>query len=271
MNIKKEGAKMISRENIALFLLFVPIHSSGGWRVESYGVFYVAVLALALIMALTNIRKEKAGLNLNRGAVCVIALLMTLFVSALFRGNPYGGYHLYILSDCWLLLFIFMYLFVQNKSAVGFAWRIIVLTAAIEIVWGLGQMFGWINNDSEHFVLGGSFGNPNAYGGYLGALSPLMLALILSYKRNKKAENLRYFLAICFAFVLYLLVVSKSRGAWIAAILGCILVLNDRYGWRRKAVAMFHTPLRRILAVACAVVFLAVGSYVLYRFKEKCG
>jgi tetratricopeptide (TPR) repeat protein len=139
----------------------------------------------------------------------------------------------------------------------------------MEVVWGLGQMFGWINNESEHFILGGSFGNPSAYGGYLAVLSPLILALLLSYRRNRKAENLYYFLVVCFAFVLYLLVVSQSRGAWIAALLGCLLVLNARYDWRRKAVAVFHTPLRKIVVVACASAILFAGSYILYQFKEN--
>jgi tetratricopeptide (TPR) repeat protein len=269
VDIKKEKAKMISRENIALFLLFVPIHCIGNGWVESYGIFYVAILSLSLILALTNIRREKAGLHLNAGTVCAFALLMAMFACALFWKNPYGGYHQYVLLGCWLLLFIFMYLFARKKSAVGGAWRIIVATAIVEVVWGLGQMFGWTNNESEHFILGGSFGNPSAYGGYLAALSPLILALILSYKRNKKAENLYYFLAVCFVFVLYLLVVSQSRGAWIAALLGCLLVLNARYDWWRKAGAILHTPLRKIVAVACAVVLLSAGSYVLYRFKEN--
>ncbi|MDR0682421.1 MAG: hypothetical protein LBG15_11335 [Dysgonamonadaceae bacterium] len=260
---------MISRENIALFLLFVPIHCSGNWWVESYGIFHVAVLALSLILALTNIRRGKGRLNLNAGTVCAFALLMVLFVGALFWKNPYGGYHLYVLLECWLLLFIFMCLFIRKRPAVGGAWKIIVLTATVEIVWGLGQMFGWIHNESEHFILGGSFGNPSAYGGYLAVLSPLILALLLSYKRNKKAENLYYFLAVCFVFVLYLLVVSQSRGAWIAALPGCLLVLNARYDWWRKAVAILHTPLRKIVAVTCAAVILSAGSYALYLFKEN--
>jgi len=90
-------------------------------------------------------------------------------------------------------------------------------------------MFGWVNNNDMFFSLGGSFGNPNAYAGYLSAVSPLILSVLLSYKRNKKAENLYYLLLACFVFILYLLVMSKSRAAWIASSLGCALVFNYRY------------------------------------------
>jgi hypothetical protein len=187
----------------------------------------------------------------------------------IFQGNPYGTHRIYVVLVCWLLFFVF-YSLSGNERIIKSIFWIIISTVILEIFLGFGQIFGWIENDDANFRLGGAFGNPGAYAGFLGVVSPLILAVTLDYsqkKRNAKDENLYYLLIACFVFTVYMLVISKSRGAWLASVLGCMLVVNYRYSLILKLNAVINTVIRKIIAIASIVLFVSAGAYALYRFK----
>jgi large-conductance mechanosensitive channel len=140
----------------------------------------------------------------------------------------------------------------------------------MEIALGFGQIFGWIENSDANFRLGGAFGNPGAYAGFLGVVAPLILSVVLDYNRNehdKKAENRYYLLIGCFVFTVYLLVISKSRGAWLACASGCLVVVNCRYLLFEKVKNRIKTVRGKIIAILSVILFLSAGAYVLYNFK----
>jgi hypothetical protein len=252
---------MIIRKNIELILLallFISLHLSGG-----YWVFYASFFALALVAAC----RRKPLVNYNAVARIFIFMLVVPLYYLLFEGNVYGTDRIYLFLAGWLLFFIFTLLFNQDKFLIKCMFGIVVVTIIFEIILGFGQIFGWVNNNDSLFVWGGSFGNPNVYATYLSAVFPLILSVLLSYKRDKKSENLYYLLLACFVLMLYLLVMSRSRAAWIAAALGCVIVFNYRYGLMRKIGVALKTPLRKILVATGIVLFLAAGAHTLYQFK----
>jgi tetratricopeptide (TPR) repeat protein len=140
----------------------------------------------------------------------------------------------------------------------------------MEIALGFGQIFGWIENSDAHFRLGGALGNPGAYAGFLGVVAPMILSIMIDYNRiklDKKTENRYYLLVGCFIFMIYLLVISKSRGAWIASVTGCIIIVNHRYSLMKKVRAAINTVAKKTIAITFAVLFISAGTYALYSFK----
>jgi tetratricopeptide (TPR) repeat protein len=166
-----------------------------------------------------------------------------------------------------LLFFVFGIFFSADRHIGKWCFYAIAASVMIELLLGFGQLFGWIPNTDAHFRLGGTLGNPGAYAGYLAVVSPMLLAVLLVYRRCRKAENLYYLLMACFIFVVFMLIVSKSRGAWLACGLGCLMVLNDRFSLPRKAFSMLRTPARKVIALVLLLATVSVGAYGLYQFK----
>jgi tetratricopeptide (TPR) repeat protein len=209
---------------------------------------------------------KKGTLPVNLGFVVAVLLCLS-YLYVFLRGNQYGTYRIYAIVICWLLYFVFADLFRNNRHIIKSILWIVVASVIAEFVLGFCQLFGWVDNRDANFRLGGSFGNPGAYSGYLAVVAPLMLSALLSYRRHKKAETLYYMLLICQVCILYMLFLSQSRGAALAYGLGCMLVVNYRYAVLQKIGAVLNTPLRKASAIAGCVLVLSVGGYLLYHLK----
>jgi tetratricopeptide (TPR) repeat protein len=252
---------------IACLALFLALHlEMGSGATVAHAIFYasfITLLGLAVIF-----RQKGSKLRTGRVATALAAAACALLLLQLaIRGNIYGVYHLYIVMASWLLFFVLVIFFSAGRRLKKWCCFAAIASAAFEVALGFGQLFGWAPSGSEHFRLGGAFGNPGAYAGYLAAVSPLMLSLLLAYRRSRKAENLLYCLAVCLAFSVFMLLISRSRGAWLAAGLGCLLVLNDRFSLLRKARYLLRTPARKAAAIAALVTLAPTGAYALYQFK----
>jgi O-antigen ligase len=252
---------------MACCVLFISLHLNiGGRFVESHAVFYVFATGIIL---LASVQKNKfSTVKINAGYLAVLSLLLLYLTNFIAEGNPYGMHVLYSTLICMALFFVFRFLFIQNRHFIKWLSLCVIVSITIEIAFGFGQLFGFINNDSEFFRLGGSFGNPSAFGAYLGIVLPLVLSLILSYARIKKAENLYYAFIAIFVFSLFLLFLSKSRAAWLAAGLGCSIVLNYRYSILQTMKSRIKGPLKKSVAIISVATIILSSAFVLYKFKE---
>lgn len=250
---------------IFLFLLLISLHLNiGGWFVESQGLFYIASLGVLLLSAILM----RKGFCIGKGE-CLISILCTyILIQMVVRGHEYGSYWIFSVAILWLLFFAFKNLFHQNRLFVKYTFWFVVAGAGLEILYGFGQLFGFIGNGESHFILGGSLNNPGAYAGYLSAVFPLILSVWLIYdKRHKKAENISYVLASCLILMFYLIIISQSRGAWIACSVGSLVVLNNKFLFYNKIVIFLNTAARKFVAVVCSVLLIAIAAYALYQYK----
>lgn len=249
---------------IILFGLLISLHMGiNGLFVESQVLFYLFAVALfcyTLFVTGNNV-------YVSKGFYAVAIFVAYLFIMYAFRGNVYDNYKIYVVLTCWFLFITFIPIFCKNRHSLKQVCWFTVIGAYLEIVFGLGQQFGWIGNSDDYFILGGSLGTPGAYAGYLSVVFPLVLSLMLGYKRNKKAENLYIFLFVCLVFMLYFIVISQSRGAWIACLLGSLFVLDKHCRIYNKICHYLHTTVRKLIAVSVAVVLLFGAFHVLYQFK----
>jgi tetratricopeptide (TPR) repeat protein len=252
---------------IALFLLFIALHLPlNGMFVESHAIFYLSFAVVVYLAVLQKTKRNSIKVN-PTGIIPVSALCIFLLLHLLLRGNLYGVHRIYMILVCWLLFFVFAAFFSADRHIWKLCFYAIAASVTTGLLLGFGQLFGWISNPDVNFQLGGTFGNPGVYAGYVAVESPMMLAFFLIYHRFRKAENLCYFLVVCFIFVIFMLMVSKARGAWLACGLGCLMVLNDRFLLLRKVFSILHTPARKIIALVMLLMVVLAGTYSLYQFK----
>ena len=203
----------------------------------------------------------------SRTCFIVSGIVLSLFLRYV-SGNIYGTYRLYTMAVLWILFLSFYAAqSLPGKNRRFLAW-VVIATVAVETVLGIAQSIGLLENSDPQFIIGGSMTNPGAYAGYLGVTTPLILSLLVSYKKNKRFENICYILGGLFILVCYLLILSRSRGAWIACGAGCLCVLCYRYArflrgtnyWSKKAI---RTP----TIILSAVLIIASGFFV-FKMKE---
>lgn len=252
--------------HIAVLAVFISLHFGIAVRLpETLFLFYSCALAL---FALTAVRIKAYG-PANRAVFFLVAAIVLSFSLRYgLQGNPYGTYRLYALSVLWVLFFPFSAAIRNNKRNLRFFVCVILCTVVLETGWGLAQSVGITANSNSLFPVGGSMGNPSAYAGYLAAVAPLILSLLLTYRRSKKSENACYALSALLIFILYLLVIAKSRGAWIAGGAGCLCVWGYRYARPRFRMSFFRKKAVKIPAVILLASLLTVAGFGIYKMKE---
>lgn len=249
---------------IIIISLFTSLHIGVNNRLpEMLFAFHIAAF---LFIGIVWLKAKDVRINLHPVSFIPLIFIFGLFIRELWYGNPFGSYRVYTTAILWLLFFPFSALQRSKREYTKFiAWTVVSIVA-IEILWGLAQSIGLISNHDRQFAVGGSLGNPGAYAGCLGAVAPMILSLLLAYKKNRKYENLYYSLSALFLFLLYLLLVTKSRGAWIACAIGCSFVIVYRY--KEPLMAAFHSKALKISALFSFVVLISAGGFFLYKIKE---
>lgn len=250
---------------ITVVLLFVLPHVSIDNRFSEALFSFYACSFVFFVAAWSGMKEHRNG-NL-RACLAVSVIVLSLFLWHVL-GNPYGTYRLYTMAILWILFFPFY----ASQSLPGknrrfFAW-VVIATVVLEAGLGIAQSIGLSENGDSLFVIGESMANPGAYAGYLGVTSPLVLSLLLSYRKNKRFENVCYFLAGLFILACYLLILSRSRGAWIACGVGCLCVLCYRYARLRRGIKYWKKKAIRIPAITLLGALIVATGFFVYKMKE---
>lgn len=155
---------------------------------------------------------------------------------------------------------------------------LIIITAMVESIWGLGQLYGFSTSQHNLFLLTGSFFNPGPYAGYLAMIIPLAFYYSLSdYKVWKMRFNKRLFVfylrwmvsTITVVSILLVLPAAMSRASWLAAIGGCSFVGIAYFAKKHKFRVYFQKYKKHIIRITVLLLLLSIaGSFAMYRFKK---
>ena len=145
----------------------------------------------------------------------------------------------------------------------------LILWGIAEAVYGGLQLYGLAESNHSLYNITGSFRNPGPYAGFLAVVLPVALYLALSCRIRNKCLR-QGTVTLCWVYVFLcatLLPATLSRAAWIAACVGCGIVLCARYRLRARCILYFRRHRRRAwawLSAACLLLALAgVGAYYL--------
>ena len=198
-------------------------------------------------------------------------LLITLFILVvLVKYDYYANLapdSILIIIQLGLFWFISRLLFFLFPPMSHYASFLVLAAGLVEAIWGLGQLYGYLPSKHVLFKTTGSFLNSGPYGGFIALILPLVLHYWLYYREKNKL--LGYIFLTMGIICLLVFPATLSRTAWIAATVGCILVvvfdtkvvIKMKISWKRH----------RNTIILCSVIFslLIIGiSYGSFHFKK---
>lgn len=159
------------------------------------------------------------------------------------------------LGILWYFCRICMFLFPVISNYVIYT---ILLIGVVEAIWGLGQLYNFFPSNHAFFKTTGSFFNSGPYGGFIALMFPLALHFWLIYK--KKSRILEYLILTIGTILLLVFPATLSRTAWIAAIIGCVLVLYFDTNVIAKLKDFSKQHSRKAFLLTAIIVVLFCGS-----------
>jgi len=229
--------------------------------------------ALAFLLILSPLRtliatEAQFQLPLDIGQICLITFLLTYFVNWVVHRHPLRLrtplttpvlIFLFILGlnsfnaisqSAWLneflkwiqilVLITITFNLLQHKQ---WEWLVFILAASgiAHALVGIYEFFG--GSGALHLVIGnrffrafGTFGQPNPFGGFMGLLIPLIVAVTIAYglralrvyRSTKQIDTRNWFLTFFYTMssivMLIAIVMSWSRGAWLG-LMGALIVV----------------------------------------------
>lgn len=235
---------------------------------------YPAVMYFSGCVLLTLLVKRAQVVCVFHPADLLVYLLGILFFVTYDGNNNLSPERLALLGQ--MLVFWFaLRLSLSIFSNLGQIFTVVlIVTAAIEAIWGMAQIYGISKSNHSLFRLTGSFHNPGPFSGYLAVMLPLTLDAVFSVQmgtlKRVKKEVAFYGLLAAGCLMVIVLPAGMSRSAWLAAGAGCTWL-----AWRRLAPLQRFGGLlvrfRRWTIVGLAMLLLMAGAAfpALYQLKKE--
>ncbi len=252
---------------ILIILLLVLCHFQGtDVQVWTNALLY---LVIAILFALSGVVSWKTNtlLKINVPEILIVLFIIYLIVNNALLGTLLGNERLLNYLIAFSLYFPFALLYKSDKGIINFIFYGIIAGLSLEILVGFGQLFGFVHNSNPQFVLGGLFGNPGAFAGYLAIVSSLLLASVIFSKDLFKSENFLYAAIFNICCAACLLVLGDSRGAWVAAFAGAFFVLNQKYKIVKSVISTLKSIISKWIAVFVLALSVLFICFALYQYK----
>lgn len=259
--------KIVAR--ILVIILMIACHfCSTTYLMWSSAILYLVVILLSVVSV---IQFWKSNEHLK---VCIPEILLLIFVVYIYLNNSFNGTfsgnsNLFNYLILLLAYFSFSLLYSYDKSIFRFVFFGLFAGFLIELIVGYGQLFGIISNSDSKFTVGGLFGNPGAFSGYLAMVSSFVFTIVCFYKQLFKSENFLLIILFCFFCALCLISLCDSRGSWGAISISIAFVLNQRYKFTNAFQNLLSTKIYRIIA---STVFFSIVIMVctgLFYYKKE--
>jgi tetratricopeptide (TPR) repeat protein len=137
----------------------------------------------------------------------------------------------------------------------------------IPIVISIFELTGWIPVFNNEFKMCGGLNNQGAYANYVASLAPFSFTILLLGKKN--SGFIKFFSLVTFLLSIIIIVITKSRSAWIACAVSMIYIttLNDKISGFIKRFS--GSKPRKLIIISFALVVFLSSVYALYHFKKE--
>lgn len=231
---------------ICLLLLFTPL-ARGSVQLWAISVIHlISSAALCAFLMERNLKGEWKWPDtpLNR-PVCAVFLLV--LISAVFSRQGHTSLWAFTLFINYLVVFYLVTDIASTRSGLKSVVYFVISVALFLAVFGFFKRFGanpfswWDYGDLKYSpdFLSSTFGNHNHLAGYMEMAIPLLLGFLMTGIRGG-----RFFLLVYIAMLLITaLILSLSRGGWLAFIFSMIFMVislfSNRYFKKRGFLALF--------------------------------
>ena len=162
----------------------------------------------------------------------------------------------------------------------------VLLSGILQAVYGNLQLYGIFPSRHNLFNITGGFFNPGPYAGYLAIIFPLALALYFATSADKNKTNangfklklfnikvsestvVKYISIAVIITILLVLPSTRSRAAWLAAIIPSFFILAHKYKQQKIIKSKLNSLLKKTLFVTVLVIITGVSALGLYAMKK---
>ena len=220
-------------------LLWAPLHNGGathlGWTLSR-----LFLLEAVLVALWRSIRRGDIEFTKSFIIPCAVTLALILIIEALRADYSYAATQ-WVMSYAAMAALFFLAAHVARSSRRRWIENTLIISGMAEACWGIGQYLWGGAARAE-----GSFFNPSFFGGYLAAISAFTVARLIFLEKEKLFSSLYVPLyAICWISIVLGVLVSGSRGAVFALLVGFTIVVWSRVG-------------RKVLPVILALILLVL-------------
>lgn len=194
-------------------------------------------------------------------------LLVLLYAGYTLCNDHYTGSITPTRTGLFLLIIVTYFIFrrLTTFAPVCFTHAALLLSGTIEALWGLAQLYGFAPSQHSRFELTGSFFNPGPYSGFLVAILPLALHYTLTACRTARILS-----GAVLVLLLLVLPATLSRGAWLAALAGCAIVLGNNFHLYSRLKALFQKHKLTLSITTACMLLLTTGTLIgIYQLKKE--
>ena len=148
----------------------------------------------------------------------------------------------------------------------------LIFWGAIEVIWGLRQLYGFSASGHLQYAFTGSFFNPGPYAGYLAMVLPICLhqhMCIVGWKQVSVFRKIEKSITVVVGFlILCMLPATMSRSAWMAVIISCTWVMYMHRN-HRKWTLLWQRYRKRYISWGIGIFFiLMLGGAGMFLLKS---
>lgn len=258
---------MLATTRFLVILIMILCHFNG----TALSIWTDALLFLSIVLfsslAVAIFLKNNFSLKYSTPELLLLLFIAYLLITNGIRGSFFDNERLLTYITFLMLYFPLSLVYKKDKGLLRYLLYGILITTSLEVVVGFGQIFDFIPNPQSQFVLGGLFGNPGAYGGHLSIVFAIILVMVLYRKELRISENIYYASFTCLLSIAFLLIMSDSRGAWIAAFSGLALILNLKFSIISSATSLLKSKALKYVSGIVLICVIALLSFALYQYK----
>ena len=202
-----------------------------------------------------------------------IVVIYTVYVSAKVIINPLSPWHSEHTITSLLLCVAYFYFksCLKNKAQTNALITSLQLIGLGQVFYGLLQFYGYLPSFHSLYPVTGSFFNPAPYAGFLISVLPVALSRSFNENRRNVSGNsllVQYIARITAIGILLMLPLTQSRAAWIAAIVGILIVSEDHFNLTYQVKSILNNQLRKVLFMAAALATVTAVSLWLFSIRS---
>ncbi len=232
---------------------------------------YTIIGAFITVIAGIGFIKSKQTVQISNPFPLFIFGLLAVYYLLNGLVNTQGGINLrhYIIFVDTLLLFSLSVLLNNGKITFLVISKTISLIAAVESIICILQQFSIISSLDSLFIVTGSNVNPNVTAMFLAMAIPAIMLLLFDSPSNPIRALSPYRVMAITSFILCLVALAflKCRTAFIGAVIGITLIINNRFQLIKMLKNKFSNPLL-IIATALTFCFVSIALLFLYHSKQ---
>jgi O-antigen ligase len=210
----------------------------GGYEL-TYGAVLNLVVICAALVGLQRIN-NKVQITLERAW---LPFLFLMLIAALYSPVQIDAIRKFLTYVSYMAMFILPFVMVKTKKTTEQFFKLIILSSVLPVIYGLFQTVTGLDWYQDNRIES-TFTHPNIFAFYLLTIIATILCL-LATNRVQLSRNARRLLSLYLLPLLFLLVMTKTRSAWVACLF--VFVVYGIVQDKRVLVAMLALP---VLALA---------------------